>query len=365
MALGTQPRPAASTSMNAPPHPDVHRIALADCLRVLRTSHWPGRRVTQSELASALGIGNSSVSNWESRTSPMIPAPNRLVDIATFFATRRSLSGAGPHLLRDDLTPDELGERARILGELTALHAVATGTVPAPEAWNPWRFPDHAPVRLVCGSQPDADRITAAQQDDHDFVALNRYADLDAMVDLYGHLRAENPGSDVQHRLVTELTADDLRAHLVVVGNLPRLQDRHGVLGEVELPVRQIPHDGKGGRAFELRNPPHDQVLPTFATVHPHHPLIEDVGFLFRCESAIDRTLTMSFCSGLFTRGAVGAVRTLADPRLRELNASWMLPRFGRSSGYGLLMRVPVHGPHVITPNLTDHRVVLRTFGER
>src|SRR6185312_660695 len=152
MPLDTQPRPAAGSMLSAPPHPDVHRIALADYLRELRTSRWPGRRVNQQELATALGIGNSSVSNWESRTNPMVPIPSRLVDIATFFATRRSLSGPAPHLLRDDLTPDESGERDRILGELTALHAVATGAIPAPEDWHPWRFGDDAPVRLVCGS---------------------------------------------------------------------------------------------------------------------------------------------------------------------------------------------------------------------
>jgi transcriptional regulator with XRE-family HTH domain len=351
--------------MSSGPHSAAHRIALADHLRGLRTAHWPDQRVRQQDLATALGIGNSSVSSWERRTNPMMPTSNRLADIATFFATTRSLTDCGPRLLTGHLTADEEHERNRILTELTALHAVATGAIAEPEIWRPWRFPDDAPVRLVCGSPPDAERVAAAQEHSHDFVALSRYADLDAMVDLYGHVRVENPRSDVQHRLVGELTADGLRAHLVVLGDLARRQDRHGVLGEVELPVRQVRHTGPGGRAYELRELPHSEVLPTFAADNPQHPLIEDVGFLYRCESTVDRTFTLTFCSGLFTRGAVGAVRALADPRLREVNAGWMFTRFGRATGYGLLMRVPVHGPHVITPNLTDQRTVLHTFQDQ
>jgi hypothetical protein len=39
-----------------------------------------------------------------------------------------------------------------------------------------------------------------------------------------------------------------------------------------------------------------------------------------------------------------------------------MLERFGGAARYGVLVRVAVRGRHVITPNLTDERAVLRTF---
>jgi transcriptional regulator with XRE-family HTH domain len=346
-----------------PPNPDVHRSALANRLRELRATHWPGRPVRQQELATALGVGKSTVSNWERRGNPIAPGPARLAAIATFFATRRSVDGAVPRLHTDTLAPEEKIEQERLLGELTALRVVAAGLIPAPAAWDPWRFPDDAPIRIICGSRPEPDQPESDRMEHHDFVELNRYADLDAMVELYGHLRAENPRSDVQHRLVADLGADDLRSHLVVLGHLPLEQDNHGVLGDVDLPVRRVDEGGRR-RGFELRSAEEsDPFLPTFSTDNPRHPLTEDVGFFFRRPSPVDDTLTMTFCSGVFTRGVYGAVQILLDRTVREVNATWMSNRFGGSGAYGVLVRVPVRGRYVITPNLTDQRVVLESFG--
>jgi transcriptional regulator with XRE-family HTH domain len=128
--------------------------------------------VCQQDLAAALGIGNTSVSNWERRTDPAIPGPARLAEIATFHATRRSLGGSRPRLLTDTLTPDEEIAREQLLQELGALHAMATGSIPAAPTWNPWRFPGDAPVRLICGSRPEPAQSATARTENHNFVAL-------------------------------------------------------------------------------------------------------------------------------------------------------------------------------------------------
>jgi transcriptional regulator with XRE-family HTH domain len=345
--------------------PDENRATLAERLRDLRLTRWPGRSVQQQELAKALGVGNTSVSMWERRANPTVPPPGRLADIATFYATRRSLANDTPRLLSGELTTDEQAECDRLLAELTALRAAATSTAPGPTEWNPWRFPDGGQIRLVCGALPPSHRSTYADEDDHNFMALSAYADLDALVDLYGHLRAENPRSDIQYRLVSELTAEDLRSHLVVLGNLAWLQDRRSVLGNVGVPVRQVRQDSLDGEVFEVvrtAGAEAELLTPTFARTEGDRVLVEDIGLIVRRPSPLVGNRTLSLCSGVFTRGVLGAVRALTDRGVREANLGWLADRFRTATTYGLLFRVRVHGRHVVTPELADPRCRLLEF---
>ena len=114
------------------------REALARRLRALREQHWPGRKVKQSQLAAALGgDGNRSVSvplisSWESQTNPKVPPASRLEDIATFFASPRSLDGPVVRLLSPgEMTAAEQAAREELLQELTSLRDDAL-TAPAP-----------------------------------------------------------------------------------------------------------------------------------------------------------------------------------------------------------------------------------------
>ena len=106
------------------------RVALARRLRGLRQEHWPGRRLTQPELAWALGgsgrrLSVPSISSWESVTDPKVPPPERLEAYATFFATNRSIEDE-PRLLRlEDMTDEELQVREALLQELMQLHTSA------------------------------------------------------------------------------------------------------------------------------------------------------------------------------------------------------------------------------------------------
>ena len=81
------------------------RQLLARRLRSLRERHWPARKITQPELARALGgLSVPLISSWETQNNPTIPPLTRLDAYATFFATARSLEPE-PHLLRPaDLT---------------------------------------------------------------------------------------------------------------------------------------------------------------------------------------------------------------------------------------------------------------------
>ncbi|MFN8078322.1 MAG: helix-turn-helix domain-containing protein, partial [Kineosporiaceae bacterium] len=69
------------------------RGRLAERLRTLRTSAWPGVTVTQRQLADALGASAPLVSSWENTGTDTIPPEERLYSYAQFFATARSLDG--------------------------------------------------------------------------------------------------------------------------------------------------------------------------------------------------------------------------------------------------------------------------------
>src|SRR5580692_1275392 len=111
--------------------PDVRQV-LARRLRALREAHWPGREVAKSELAEALGgdarrsVSVPLISSWESQTNPKVPPAARIRDIATFFASPRSLDGRVSRLLStDEMTAPERVAREQLLDELTRLRREA------------------------------------------------------------------------------------------------------------------------------------------------------------------------------------------------------------------------------------------------
>jgi hypothetical protein len=62
----------------------------------------------------------------------------------------------------------------------------------------------------------------------------------------------------------------------------------------------------------------------------------------------------------------LGAVRILTDAQLRDANEDYLRYRFGDRSEYGLLLRVPVFGTEISTPDLSNdqHRLFAWTGGE-
>jgi hypothetical protein len=161
---------------------------------------------------------------------------NRIEAYATFFATRRSIAGAEPRVLREDeLTDDERAARERLLAELVALRPTAADATPPPTPANQappptpatvisptWTFADGNTVTIVCAplSEELQRRMPYADPQAPDYIELHRYADADALVELHGHLRAVNPQIQVHFKLSTDLVADDYTTHLVVLGGV-------------------------------------------------------------------------------------------------------------------------------------------------
>jgi transcriptional regulator with XRE-family HTH domain len=211
--------------------------------------------------------------------------------------------------------------------------------------------------------------------------------DMDAVIELHGHIRAENPGTDVRWLLDSEVQADDLTGgHVVILGSglnpgpglpLDFLRRR------LNLPLfaqtsREDPEYGgsfvvtvdEDGRA-DIDGTRHQQFRPQFLTTDGERllergePVLEyDVALLARATNPLNLAATVTIASGVFSRGTYGAVRALTDANLRGINEKYLSEHLDITS-FWMLMHVPVFGgptgAQTLTPDLTRPFHRLRT----
>ena len=335
--------------------------ALARRLRDLRREHWADVRLTQQALARALGAGNSlgasAISAWENAQSLRVPTVERLTAYATFFATRRSMAGRVPRLLREsELSQEEKSARDDLERELLSLRAAAVGEAEGPGAVDRpsggiWHFPDGEQVRLVCGEIPNEDRPRYAAMSESNYIELLSFADLDALVELFGHVRATNPSSDVRFRLARDVVADDLTGHVVLIGGAALNEATRWFFSMADLPIAQAQGEVE---VFIMRKDRTVRFPPTFERGEQGLGLVEDVGLLARVPNPANVARTLTICGGVYTRGVYGAVRCFTDAQLRDNNEAYIRGRFDAIGTFGLLMRVPVFLGATSTPDLTS-----------
>jgi hypothetical protein len=337
-------------------------------------------KVNQDQLAAALsGAGKSVsvplVSSWESRTNPKVPPESRIHDIATFFASPRSFDGKIGRLLSpNELSAPEQAARQELLQELTRLREEAlepadrtsdptaisgsTQAIAQPiNAW-PYRFTTGERITIVCGQVPEDMRQKMPYTDplDPDFIEAYRYSDLDALIELWGHLRAANPDSHVGFRTSDQLTSDDYTGHLVLLGGVDWNVATSSVLARLQLPVAQVSDwDTEGGVYFEVTEEDGRKV--------PHRPLLEesggrtilreDVALFARAVSPFNQKRFVTICNGMYGRGVYGVVRALTDERFRDRNADFIRAQYATSEAFCLLIRVTVENTLTLTPDWT------------
>ncbi|MFD7654652.1 XRE family transcriptional regulator [Actinosynnema sp. NPDC059797] len=340
---------------------------MARRLRALREETWPEVRITQGDLADALSAEKPAsvplLSSWESRTKPKAPPLHRLAAYATFFATKRSVAERPYRLLDvDDLTADELRRREELLAELTGLRAAGRrdlAPAAAADGRDPgfWHFDDRHVITIVVAQLPREmrDRMPYADPTKPDYVELHTYADLDALIELHGHIRAVNPRSQVNFRTDTDLSHDDYTTHLVLLGGVDwncasrELQDR------VDLPVEQVGrhHESEPG-GFVARLPDGTERLyaPVLGTSPDRHDVLnEDVAHFYRGPNPFNHKRTVTVCNGMYGRGTLGVVRALTDARFRDRNSEYLETRFAGAEAYSVLTRVLVVNGQVVTPD--------------
>lgn len=335
---------------------------LADRLRQLRTTRFD-RPLTQSEVGTALGLSVPTISSWESSRAPKLPRPPTLRELATLYAAERTISARGVAVLPDDeLSPEERRGRDTLLAELLALRNTTLGRADAEadeEPFDLWRMPAGEPVTIICGALADEDQPPFAADDARNRIDLFGFADADAAVELFGHLRMVNPESRVELRRADRLRDDDYQAHLVLLGNMAWEQHYGGAFLPAGLPIRPVRDDDvPDGEVFEVIDG--EQRFRPVLNDTGH--VTEDVGLFLRTRSKLNRDRTLTICSGVYTRGGYGAVRALTDVALRRPNTAALVELAKDQPTFGLLMRVVTFGRRVITPDLRDEGNHLLAF---
>ena len=175
--------------------------------------------------------------------APKLPPRSRLLTYARFFATHRSIEGDQPRLLPlEDLTDDERDAYEALETELLARRDAAKKPSVRDEVTvtPSWHFSDTGPVTVICAQLPKAETSSLADPADPNYTELLSYADLDALVELHGHIRAENSTMGVFFKLSPNVAPDDLSGHVVLLGGIA-WNDKTQRLSEMtSLPVRQI-----------------------------------------------------------------------------------------------------------------------------
>jgi hypothetical protein len=362
------------------------RQVLASRLRALREEQWPGVKVNQAQLAKALGgdgrrsVSVPLISSWESQTNPKVPPAFRIQDIATFFATPRSFDGQASRLLRsDEMDTQERADREKLLQELMdlrrgALDALGTSEPETvvmdddPEITRslrsgPYRIEPDNRITIVCAELPRdmLQKMPYIDPLDPDFIELYRYSDLDALLELFGHLRATNPTSRVGFQAANQLAADHYTGHLVLLGGVDWNVATSSVLAQLELPVRQVSERNKEGGTFEVTEADGRKVThrPWLEEQGGREILREDVALFARAVNPFNRKRFVTVCNGMFGRGTYGAVRALTDERFRDRNAQYLEDRFGGSDAFCVLSRVSVLNGEAVTPDWTAPDTVL------
>ena len=351
------------------------RQLLAQRLRGLRED----RKITQPQLAAALGgskpLSVPLISSWESQTNPHIPPPARLEGYAAVFATSRSFDGAAPRRLSpDEMTDEERRAMTELRQELMYLRSDAmragasdpeTAAVrPISEAEKslssgPWRYADGNTITIVCARWPApcSAKMPYTDIDDPDFIELLTYSELDALFELHGHLRAANPGNQVNLRMADELTSDDYTSHLISLGgvdwnSITRTTMQPAAAGAADSGLgrpRRTVFPGRGERQIVKHKPELEE-----NTAQPKGILREDVALFARAVNPFNRKRTVTICNGMYGRGTYGVVRALTDARFRDRNSGYLRTRFGDSDTYCILTRVPIVNGATMTPDWTS-----------
>jgi len=343
-------------------------LQLAQRLRQLRQS---ASRLTQNALAAVFSaeenVAPATVSSWESRTSPKIPPVHRLQAYARFFATARSVAVEGePTLLAlDELTPDERKAYEKLSAELLRLRNAASGepSDEEPTFNRTWHFPDADRVTFVCAQLPGDQIGPFGDQASPNYTELQTYADIDALMELHGHIRAENPTATVHFKTPPDVEPDDLTGHLILLGGVVWNEITGRLSRMAKLPVRQIADpDLDSGEIFVAEVGGKERQFWPQWMGEDEKVLAADVGLLARMPNPLNASRTLTICNGIHSRGAYGAVRALTDAALRDGNERYIATNFGDASSFAILMSVEVIKNKPVTPDFNSPGAVLYTW---
>ena len=263
----------------------------------------------------------------------------------------------------DQLTQDEESNFQNLESELLdLLHGrVRQGT---------FEF-DEGPVVVICPELPLTELGPLANEKNRNFTKLQKYGDLDALIELYGHVRAQNPSLDVYHRLPRDVKSDDYTSHVVLLGGIG-WNEETGLFQRFQRATSAVPiiqkavNDLRDGDIFHVKGVDGEKekdFYPEFERLGDAEKLLEDVGYIARLQNPFKVSRTLTICNGVFSHGVYGAVRSLTDAQVREDNEKYLSDRFP-SGVFAMLLRIPI-GKETVSPDLQDPQARLYEWPPR
>jgi transcriptional regulator with XRE-family HTH domain len=340
---------------------------LAERLRDFRER----KQLTQKQLATAIGgadaLSVATISQWENPGSGRLPPSQRLAAYARLFCTGRSFGSGVPRLLDDDeLTEQEREREGELYAELLGLRerAQLAVTVAVPALAGPprslWHFPDGRAVSIVCSDAPDELQPEYAKPSHLNYTRYARHADLDALIEVFGQVKAENPGTTVRILPDEHLQYDLALNHLVIIGGaaVRAAVKSYGHTGhftkDLILPKAE-PIQGTDTHIFRVGGEAggFTSILDTDRNV------VEDVGLIARGRHPSAPSKNVIVLSGITSRGVHGAALCFTDPHVSDINEQYVRDAFGSTDAFCMLMVVHVRNGAALPPNLSDPDVRL------
>jgi transcriptional regulator with XRE-family HTH domain len=333
--------------------PSIPARRLAERLRDLRERE----HLTQKQLARVLGgsepLSIATVSLWEKPGSDRLPPAQRLAAYARLFCTSRSFDGDRLRLLSPgELTEQERERETELYDELISLRERAQSTNVPATAKGPrsalWHFPDPIAISIVCS---DTVEPPAYAEPSHlNYTRYARYADLDALITVYGQVKADNPARMVRILPTGRLAQDFALNHVIIIGGAASdaaslfAQDIPRPVAE-EIPgtdpVTHLFRCTVDGQTREFRSKRDDE-----------GNLIQDVGLIARGPHPIIPGATVTLLSGITSRGVHGAALCFIDSHVRDTNERYLESAFGNAEAFCILVNIPVQNGIALPPNL-------------
>ncbi|HYS39570.1 MAG TPA: helix-turn-helix transcriptional regulator [Pseudonocardiaceae bacterium] len=288
----------------------------------------PPRREVLLALIRVLGAPDAEIPGWVAAWERIIDRRDDMVDAST-----------------DRLDPDVA--RTRIVGY--PLNEDSTRD-------SVWRFSRDYPVTLVCSGLPPSiqGRVPYTDPTDPDYSELLTYGDPDALLHLYGHVRAMNPQLEVRFSTTKGLRADDYETHLAIIGGTDLNSLTRHMLSSLPIQMRSRPTTESEWAGFAVTTADEDlRFSPTFDDVDGEQVLREDVLLFFRGPNPFNAKCTVTICAGGYARGTLAAVRSFTDPILGQVNESYVRSRFGDRTHFGFIARAVIVNGVVIPPDLS------------
>jgi hypothetical protein len=221
--------------------------------------------------------------------------------------------------------------------------------------------------------------------------------DIDALLELVGHIRAENPTANVRWLTYDRVTsADQLTGHVVLLGgldegmtntlvgtadlvqaffralNLPAQSHWPSDVGN-EFDGEFVVHlDSDGAPTSDPEKTERiESYRPRFLRdeAQPDRPrllvrgapqLTSDVALVVRAPNPANPNATLTLIGGIFSRGTYAAVRAFTDAQFRARNEQWLHAALDPKN-FWILVQITILADNTMTPDLTRPAIRLRS----